>query len=112
MDTTRSEQYYLELTETFQRFYYSSEPVLVRNEVTEYPLEKGTEIATSCGFLAISELIVSDGEAVGARIDYYDDDGEAQSARILPDRQAHIRFIEGEGEVYRISDCTFKIIRK
>lgn len=112
MDNHGSEQYELQLTETFQRFYYSSEPVLVRNETTAYPLEKGTEIATSCGFLAISELLMADGRAVGARIDYYDDDGEAQSAEVTPDHRAHIRFIEGSGDVYRISDCTFQIVAK
>lgn len=107
-----TENYVLQLSETYQRFYYSAEPVQVRNEITEYPLEKGAEIATSCGFLAVSEVILSNGEAVGVRIDYYDDDGERQSAEVLPDKQAHVRFIEGEGEVYRISDCTFKIVQK
>lgn len=107
-----AENYILQLSETYQRFYYSSEPVQVKNEITEYPLKKGMEIATSCGFLAVSEVISADGTAVGARIDYYDDDGERQSAEVLPNKQAHVRFIEGEGEVYRISDCTFKIVKK
>lgn len=107
-----NEKYVLQLAETFQRFYYSSEPVLSGNEVMEYPLEKGTEIPTSCGFLEISDCITSDGEIYGACLNYYDDDGQMQSARVTPDRQAHIRLIEGEGEVYRISDCTFKIVKK
>lgn len=107
-----AENYILQLSETYQRFYYSSEPTLVRNEITEYPLEQGAEFATSCGFLAVSAVITADGAAVGARIDYYDDDGEKQSAEVLPDKPAHIRFIEGEGEVYRISDCTFIIVKK
>ena len=106
------EKYFLQLNENFQRFYYSQNPVLSGNEVKEYPLDKGVEISTYCGFLEISACIESEGEICGACLDYYDNDGQFQSARITPDRQAHIRLIEGEGDVYRVSDCTFKIVKK
>ena len=101
---------FLQLTETVQRYYYSAEPTLTRTEVASYPLVKGTEIFTSCGFLAISEVLTRDGAACGARIDYTDDDGKAQSVEILPGSPARIRFMEGSGDVYRVADCTFRIL--
>ena len=101
---------FLQLTETMQRYYYSSEPALTRTEVTSYPLVRETEIPTSCGFLAISDVLIRDGAVCGVRIDYVDDRGKAQSVEILPDAPARIRFIEGRGNVYRVDDCAFRIL--
>ncbi len=102
---------FLRLTETMQRFYYSSEPVLTRTEVSTYPLRKDIDIFTSCGFLTISEVVTRDGTACGLRIDYIDDDGQPQSVQATPDRPAQIRFMEGSGDVYRVADCLFEIVR-
>lgn len=101
---------FLQLTETVQRYYYSAEPALTRTEVTSCPLVRGTEIPTSCGFLAVSDVLTRDGEVCGVRIDYTDDDGRAQSVEVLPDSPAHIRFMEGSGDVYRVSDCVCRIL--
>lgn len=106
------DNYSLQVTEKYQRYYYSSEAELLRNETTEYELKKGTEIPTSCGFLEISDYLKDGEDIIGIRIDYYDNDSVLQSAEITLEKEAHIRLMEGTGEVYRVSDCTFKIIEK
>lgn len=102
----------LQVTEKYQRYYYSSEAELLKNESTEYELKKGTEIPTSCGFLEITDYIMDGNDIVGIRIDYYDDNSVLQSAEVTFEKEAHIKLMEGNGEVYRVSDCTFKIIEK
>jgi hypothetical protein len=111
MPLLSSGEYCLRLTETFQRFYYSAEPVLTGTETREYPLLKDTEIFTSCGFLAVSSVIFADGHIIGAQLDYFDDNGQTQSVSITPDASATVRLTEGEGSVYRTADCLFEIVR-
>ena len=106
------DNYSLQFTEKYQRYYNSSEAQLIKNETTEYELKKGTEILTSCGFLEISDYITVDNEIVGVRIDYYDDNDSKKSAEITLEKDANIRLTEGSGNIYRISDCNFKIIKK
>ena len=106
------DNYSLQVTEKYQRYYYSSEAQLIKNETTEYDLSKGTEIPTSCGFLEVSDYVMSGEEIVGIRIDYYDENSQDKSIEITLEQDGHIRLIEGSGEVYRVSDCTFKIIEK
>lgn len=102
---------FLRLTETMQRFYYSTEPVLTRTEVSTYPLRKDIDLFTSCGFLTISDVLTRSGTAYGLRIDYVDDDGQPRSVQATPDCPARIRFMEGEGNVYRVADCLFEIVK-
>lgn len=106
------DNYSLQVTEKYQRYYYSSEAQLIKNETTEYELKKDTEILTSCGFLKITDYIIVDDEIVGIRIDYYDDNDLPKSANITLEKDDNIRLSEGNGNVYRISDCNFKIIKK
>ena len=112
MEINDLDNYSLQVTEKYQRYYYSSEAQLIKNETTEYELKKGIDIPTSCGFLAISDYIISDKNIIGIRIDYYDNNGDQQSAEVTLEKEATIRLMEGNGDIYRISDCTFKIIEK
>lgn len=106
------DNYSLQVTEKYQRYYYSSEAQLIKNETTEYELKKGTEIPTSCGFLEITDYLKNGDDIIGIRIDYYDDNSVLQSAEITLEKTAKIRLMEGSGDIYRVSDCTFKIIEK
>lgn len=106
------DNYSLQVTEKYQRYYYSSEAELIKNETTEYELKKGTEIPTSCGFLEVSDYLKDGEDIIGIRIDYYDDNSNPQSAEITLEKEAHIKLMEGNGDVYRVADCTFKIIEK
>ena len=104
------DNYSLQVTEKYQRFYYSSEAQIIKNETTEYELKKGVEIPTSCGFLQISDYLMDGDEIIGVRIDYYDSNYEIKSAKITLDQGDTIRLMEGNPDIYRISDCTFKIV--
>ncbi len=106
------DNYSLQFTEKYQRYYHSSEAQLIKNATTEYELKKGTEILTSCGFLEISDYIIVNDQIIGIRIDYYDDNENKKSAEITLEKDANIRLTEGSGNIYRISDCNFKIIKK
>lgn len=106
------DNYSLQVTEKYQRFYYSSEAQLIKNETTEYELKKGTEIPTACGMLEISDYLMEEDNIIGVRINYYNNNFEPQSAEITLEKEANIRLMEGNEEIYRISDCTFKIIEK
>lgn len=106
------DNYSLQVTEKYQRFYYSSEAQLIKNETTEYELKKGTEIPTSCGFLEISDYLMDEDNIIGIRINYFDDNFESKSAEITLEQDANIKLTEGSGDIYRISDLNFKIIEK
>lgn len=106
------DNYSLQFTEKYQRYYHSSEAQLIKNETTEYELKKGTEILTSCGFLEISDYIMENDEIIGVYIDYYDDNDNKKTAKITLEKATNIRLMEGSGNIYRISDCNFKIIKK
>ena len=106
------DNYSLQFTEKYQRYYYSSEAQLIKNETTEYELKKGTEILTSCGFISITDYITVDDEIVGVCIDYYDDNDNKKTAEITLEKGTNIRLMEGNGNIYRVADCNFKIIKK
>ena len=106
------DNYSLQVTEKYQRYYYSSEAQLIKNETTEYELKKGTEILTSCGFLEISDYIKDGENIIGIKINYYDDNSTLQSAEITLEKNTTIKLMEGNGDIYRISECIFKIIKK
>ena len=112
MNLNDLENYSVQVTEKYQRFYYSSEAQLIKNETTEYEIKKGTEILTSCGFLEITDYIINEENIIGIKINYYDVNSKLQSAEITLEKDANIRLMEGNGDIYRISDCNFKIIKK
>ena len=106
------ENYSLQLTERYQRFYYSAEAQLIKTEVFEYDLQKGIEIPTSCGFLEITDYIMSGDDIIGVYLDTYLGGGETKRVEVTLEKEGKIRLMEGHGTVYRVSDCTFKIIKK
>lgn len=106
------DNYSLQVTEKYQRYYYSSEAQIIKNETTEYELKKGVEIPTSCGFLEITDYLKDGEDIIGIRIDYYDDNSVLQSAEVTLEKEATIKLMEGTGNIYRVSECIFKIIEK
>ena len=87
-----------------------TEAQLIKNEETEYELKKGVEIPTSCGFLEISDYIKLGNDFSGIKINYYDDNNVLKTAEITLENSPTIRLMEGNDDIYRISDITFKII--
>ena len=112
MNLNNLENYSLKVTEKYQRFYYSSEAELIKNETIEYELKKGVEILTSCGFLEISDYILDNDNIIGIKINYYDVNSELKTAEVTLEKDANIRLLEGTGDIYKISDCNFKIVEK
>lgn len=106
------ENYSLQITEKYMRYYYSSEAQIIKNETTNYNISENLEIPTSVSPIKITSFLSSGDEIYGIFLEYYDENSNLQTVELNLDASIEISITEGNNDIWRTSLCTLKIVGK
>lgn len=106
------ENYSLQITEKYMRYYYSAEAQILKNETTLYDIKEGLEIPTSVAPITISAILCSGDVVYGIDLEYYDEYSELKTVELNLDSSVEISLTEGNNDINRTSICTLQIVEK
>lgn len=106
------DNYSLQITEKYMRYYYSSEAKLLKNETTNYDIVENLEIPTSVSPITISSFLIVDNEIYGIYLEYYDKNLELKTVELNFDTTVEFSITTGNNDIWRTSLCTLKIVKK
>ena len=106
------ENYSLEITEKYMRYYYSSEAQIIKNVTTQYDIKENLEIPTSVSPITITSFLTSGDEVYGIYLEYCDKDLNMKTIELNFDSTVEIELTTGNPDIFRTSLCTLKIVEK
>lgn len=106
------ENYSLQITEKYMRYYYSSKAQILKNVTTLYDLKENLEIPTSVSSIVLTSFLAAGDEIYGIYLEYYDKNFELQTVELNFDSEIEIELTIGNNDIFRTSLCTLKIVEK
>ena len=106
------ENYSLQITEKYMRYYYSSKAQILKNVTTQYDLTENLEIPTSVSSILLKSFFTSGDEIYGIYLEYTDKNFELKTIELNFDSEVEIELTIGNNDIFRTSLCTLKIVGK
>lgn len=106
------ENYSLQITEKYMRYYYSSKAQIIKNVTTQYDLKENLEIPTSVSSIVVTSFLSAGDEIYGIYLEYYDKNSELKTVELNFDSEIEIELTIGNNDIFRTSLCTLKIVEK
>lgn len=107
------ENYSIQITEKYMRYYYSAEAKILKNDTTTYDIKEGAEIPTSVAPIKIASLVTVGDDVFGVILEYYDKNANLQSVELNVNGPAvRIPVTEGNDDIWRTSLCELQFVEK
>lgn len=106
------ENYSLQITEKYMRYYYSSKAQIIKNVTTQYDLKENLEIPTSVSSIVLTSFLTTGDEIYGVYLEYYDKNSELKTVEVNFDSEIELELTIGNNDIFRTSLCTLKIVEK